>query len=250
MMRSRAASLFCALSLTTAQKDGVIARIDTGSLDAILASSANDVKEAEMLIIDATHVSPMGPSSLSTNLDSELTPYIIGGVPADPGRYPYMASLTTAGQHQCGATLITKNILLTAGHCTVRGDGTELIGETIQIGRFEVDTEIFVPDADAFETHVIETQVIHPAYDEPIPGKIHYDYKIIKIYGQSKYRPVRLNFDVNIPERHGDPLSLIGWGSTGGDEEKEKGNVLREVEVNYVSRAMCETGKFLLTLIH
>ena len=164
-MRSRVAtSLFCAISLTIAQKDSVIA-FDTGSLDAILASSENDVKEAEKLIIDA--MSPEDPSSLSTILDSELTPYIIGGVPAEPGRYPYMASLTTKGTHQCGATLITRNILLTAGHCTVRGDGTELIGETIQIGRFEVDTESFVPDADAVETHVIETQVIHPAYDEP-----------------------------------------------------------------------------------
>ena len=237
-----ASSLFCA-SLTIAQNCYGVIAIDTESLDAILASSENVVKEAEMLI---DKMSPAGPSSLSTTLHSELTPYIIGGTPAEPGRYPYMASLTTGGSHQCGASLITKNILLTAGHCTVRGDGTELIGETIQLGRFEVDTETFVPDADAFETHVIETQVIHPAYDEPIPGKIHYDFKLIKIYGESKYRPVRLNFDVDIPERHGDPLTLIGWGSTGGDEEKEKENVLREVEVNYVSRAMCETGKFFL----
>lgn len=237
---SVASSLLCAL-LSIFAYENVLA-VDTKSLNSVLESAENDIKEADTLI---DSMSPRGPSSLSTNFDSELTPYIIGGTPTDLGRYPYMASLTTAGTHQCGATLITKNILLTAGHCTVRGDGTELIGETIQIGRFEVDTETFIPDAKAFETHIIETQVIHPAYDEPTPGKIHYDYKIIKIYGQSKYRPVRLNFDAHRPERHGDPLTLIGWGSIGDNDERgmKEGNVLREVEVNYVSRAMCETGK-------
>ena len=42
---------------------------------------------------------------------------IVGGSDASQGEFPWMVSITRRGGHFCGGTLITKNHVLTAGHC-------------------------------------------------------------------------------------------------------------------------------------
>jgi secreted trypsin-like serine protease len=42
---------------------------------------------------------------------------IINGVEADEDRYSYMVSLQDGGDHFCGASLIAKDIALSAAHC-------------------------------------------------------------------------------------------------------------------------------------
>ncbi|KOB73643.1 Uncharacterized protein OBRU01_10487 [Operophtera brumata] len=42
---------------------------------------------------------------------------IVGGMPAGVNRYPWMARLVYDGQFHCGASLLTKEYVLTAAHC-------------------------------------------------------------------------------------------------------------------------------------
>lgn len=42
---------------------------------------------------------------------------IVGGMPAGTNRYPWMARLVYDGQFHCGASLLTKEYVLTAAHC-------------------------------------------------------------------------------------------------------------------------------------
>ncbi|XP_072929276.1 trypsin-1 isoform X1 [Epargyreus clarus] len=42
---------------------------------------------------------------------------IVGGMPAGSNRYPWMARLVYDGQFHCGASLLTKEYVLTAAHC-------------------------------------------------------------------------------------------------------------------------------------
>eukprot|EP00562_Extubocellulus_spinifer_P022896 CAMPEP_0178627506 /NCGR_PEP_ID=MMETSP0698-20121128/8945_1 /TAXON_ID=265572 /ORGANISM="Extubocellulus spinifer, Strain CCMP396" /LENGTH=683 /DNA_ID=CAMNT_0020266735 /DNA_START=69 /DNA_END=2120 /DNA_ORIENTATION=- len=171
------------------------------------------------------------PSSINGGV-SQRSSYIIGGTPAPTNRYKYMASLTTSGNHECGASLIAPDILLTAAHCTLSADGKKLIGETILIGRHNLDDA-----SEDYETHIIDRQVIHPWFEEPVPGKMRYDFKLIKIYGQSMYPLVKLNFDDGVPNRD-TVLTLMGWGSTGNGDRYSP--VMRHADVNYVRRASCE----------
>lgn len=42
---------------------------------------------------------------------------IVGGQPADQNEFPWMVALSRKGKFYCGATIITKQHLLTAAHC-------------------------------------------------------------------------------------------------------------------------------------
>lgn len=59
-----------------------------------------------------------------------------GGSEADPGRYPYAASLqrTQSHSHFCGGTLIAKDLVLTAAHCVHPDDGKAQRFPYIRIG--------------------------------------------------------------------------------------------------------------------
>ena len=46
-----------------------------------------------------------------------LASEIVGGRPARPHAWPFMASLQRRGHHFCGAALIARNFVLSAAHC-------------------------------------------------------------------------------------------------------------------------------------
>ena len=45
-------------------------------------------------------------------------PFIVGGVEASAGEFPFIVSLQRNGNHFCGGTLIAPDVVLTAGHCS------------------------------------------------------------------------------------------------------------------------------------
>lgn len=44
---------------------------------------------------------------------------IVGGTTASAGEFPFIASLQVSGRHICGGTLINRNTIVTAAHCSV-----------------------------------------------------------------------------------------------------------------------------------
>ncbi|KAJ3497768.1 hypothetical protein NLG97_g1653 [Lecanicillium saksenae] len=54
------------------------------------------------------------------------TSNIIGGEVASPGAAPYIVSIRKDGAHNCGGSLIGKDVILTAGHCLMDLEPTKL----------------------------------------------------------------------------------------------------------------------------
>lgn len=45
---------------------------------------------------------------------------VIGGKPALAGQFPYQVSLHVNGQHSCGGSILSANVIITAAHCVYR----------------------------------------------------------------------------------------------------------------------------------
>jgi secreted trypsin-like serine protease len=93
-----------------------------------------------------------------------------------------MAGLYDYEAFQCAGTVIAPDAILTAAHC---------IGyfNVVQLGRYNIEDY-----SEVYEAYDIEKSVWHPGYypnrraDED-PD----DFAMIKIYGETKISPVRLN---------------------------------------------------------
>lgn len=186
------------------------------------------------------HIPPIEYDSQSNLQPLHITKpqqYIVGGTPTPPGRYPYAASLITenpfsaALRHECGATLIGPDILLTAAHCMKSSIDGDQINSAV-LGQYDTSNS----DKSTFEYFVLENELAHPDYSRyPVPKN---DVKIIKLYGRSSHAPVRLNSDPNIPHV-GDRLTAMGWGST-NTNGKELSKMLQQVDLGYVPNEQCD----------
>ncbi|OGS30033.1 MAG: hypothetical protein A2218_12850 [Elusimicrobia bacterium RIFOXYA2_FULL_53_38] len=152
---------------------------------------------------------------------------IINGVDAMPGEFPFIAiirSQTWDKLFSCGGSLIKKNWVLTAAHCTRNA----MVG-SIHIGAYDrkqlshtEGLELFYP------TKIIS----HPNYDE----KNHdYDFSLIRLDGESKFDPIPLNRE---ELRANINLVLAGWGRTGKDGHPSS-HILQKTSVPLVSAEDC-----------
>eukprot|EP00542_Grammatophora_oceanica_P019071 CAMPEP_0194047494 /NCGR_PEP_ID=MMETSP0009_2-20130614/24998_1 /TAXON_ID=210454 /ORGANISM="Grammatophora oceanica, Strain CCMP 410" /LENGTH=599 /DNA_ID=CAMNT_0038693143 /DNA_START=287 /DNA_END=2086 /DNA_ORIENTATION=- len=158
---------------------------------------------------------------------------IINGQEATRGRYPYMASLAKRGSHRCGGTLITRDIVLTAAHCSNEFN-------QIQLGRHNINDR-----DEVFENFVIQEKVSHPRHAPENLGENYidvdlFDFHLVKLWGRSDLEPVRVNLDPALPANAGDELWVMGWGST--DTSGKLGalsGLLHDVSVNYIPNDEC-----------
>ena len=62
----------------------------------------------------ATSAPASGPGP---SLDNNPSDFIVGGEPAEEGRWPFMVSVEWYGEHICGGSLISAEWVLSAAHC-------------------------------------------------------------------------------------------------------------------------------------
>jgi len=160
--------------------------------------------------------------------ENQISARIVGGNTARSGRYPYaQISLATAqGLHQCGGSLIAPDVILTAGHC-------HSFFTQIRVNIYNVKSE-----TESYEVYNAQRMHFHPLFDELW---FRYDFLLLKLDRPvTVIDPVRLNDDNNFPTI-GYPLTVVGWGLTDPDDLAAYPEVLKEVEVSYISNEMCET---------
>ena len=158
----------------------------------------------------------------------EFRPKIVGGVPAEKGEFPFQVSLqSSSGSHFCGGSLIKKNWVLTAAHCVARWSNTNKIVIGLHDQKDKTGTETFT------SVKVIS----HPQYNSKA---LDYDYAVIKLNGDSKFRTIDLNTtEINIPAADQAPINVwtAGWGTT--SESGSLARILNKVEIPLVTTEAC-----------
>ena len=148
------------------------------------------------------------PQHDQRQLDEDLDSRIIGGVPVEMDRYPYLAALYSTSQNTahpvCGGTLISPTTILTAAHCADYVDA-------ILLGAYDVSSDISaLAWTPGVELHLIsESQKIkNPSFDETTLSN---DFALIILDQPSAKTPIAINFDGSLPTV-GEAVNVIGWG--------------------------------------
>jgi len=131
--------------------------------------------------------------------------------------------------------LIAPDIILTAAHCYIEGEGP---GSAI-VGDYNI-----VSDVEDSETHVLQEIVIHPQYynskGQYFPDE--HDYTLLKIYDTAKVGSIiKLNKVASVPDSTPNvPLLVLGWGITDSSDNESWSRVLKEADVDFIPNEVCE----------
>jgi len=149
---------------------------------------------------------------------------IVGGEPADPGRYPYQVGLwdDTDSFTFCGGSLISPEWVLSAAHCG--GFATH-----VHIGRYDLSD----PNEN-YELIPVVLEFKHPDFN---PWTAENDLMLIKLEYASDYTPVTLT-DGSLSLTAGTNVTVMGWGAT-FEGDYYGSEILLEVEVDVVGHAEC-----------
>jgi trypsin len=153
---------------------------------------------------------------------------IVGGEKIRLSDAPYQASLQLKGDHQCGGSIISATIILTAAHCTYLTRARDL---TVRVGTDQVGK-----GGDVIAVKVVKT---HPLFN---PFSFNYDFSILqlsqKVRLQKGVKEVIKLPALNNPIDEGTPAFVSGWGDTKNDEESS--DFLRGVTVPVINQSECK----------
>lgn len=166
----------------------------------------------------------------SANVRDNLRRTIVGGGVADPDRYPYYVRLDYDGYVGCGATLVARDLILTAAHCVHDED---------------LDTSSIVAVRTASgetEERTVVRLFPHPAYDDP---SNRYDVAIVQMNEPFTSATFVQLATTNHSEwasqqQLSTNVTVIGFGVTA--EDAEVSDVLREAELQVVPDKACQDG--------
>nr|XP_039271839.1 plasma kallikrein-like [Styela clava] len=102
-----------------------------------------------------------GAESCGAN-GQDITPRIIGGYKAESNRWPWMTLVDVEernGVYSCGGTLISREWVVTAGHCLRNSDGSNML---LTFGTNNIKNQS--PDT---QKSGVQKVILHPAYEFP-----------------------------------------------------------------------------------
>ncbi len=236
-----------ALSLRGAAVDGDSLSADSATMVSLIEEAAEDTEYADHPRRRAQYrISNDEGDLTSVNLSNDesgsdpFDPRIIGGTLASSLNedFSYAVSLQDRnGNHYCGASLVSKDCILTAAHCTdaVTGKGpiTAVVGRIV-LSKYGVGEE-----------KQIKFEKIHPKYDLTKANvEWSYDFALMCFEDpiRSSAKVIKLNKVASTP-RTTSLVNVMGWGDTNPDQSISlKSDELRVAKLRVVSNAQCSTS--------
>ena len=164
---------------------------------------------------------------------------VFGGRDAQKGRYPYLAHIYNRnGRSYCAGTLITPDTILSAAHCA----DEDSVPSYVVIGkhsRLEFGSEAGV------EMIGVKKIILHPDHRDGfdwINDHLLNDIVILKLKAASRHKPVKINFNSNLPNTgSAKQLRVMGWGTL--NYERDRPGELQIADVDYVPNSVCSRAK-------
>ena len=184
-------------------------------------------------LITITHLySVEAPAAIAASVDTRSPGItrVVGGVNAQSGAWPFMASIQKRSafsfnwSHSCGGTLIAPSWVLTAAHC---------VEDEIPLSRIRVALGIHDLYSGSPNIHTIHSKIIHPSYNS---RTLDSDLALLRLSQAASQSPVNL-IDSDSLQQAGTTATLIGWGATaeGGGISRN----LQQVDVPVLSQSTC-----------
>ncbi len=235
-----------ALSLRGAAADGESVPADSATMVGIIDEAAEDKEHADHSRRRAQYniSNDEGETYIHiSNDESGLDPFdprIIGGTPASSlsDDFSYAVSLHDRnGNHYCGASLVSKDCILTAAHCTDKVTGKGPI--TAVVGRYVLS------NYGVGEEKQIKFEKIHPKYDLTKANvEWNYDFALMcfKDPVRSSAKVIKLNKVASTP-RATSLVHVMGWGDTDPDQSiRATSDELRVAKLRVVSNDQCSNS--------
>ena len=185
--------------------------------------------------VDQHHRDERGQLQKNNNLLRD--PRIIGGFDTDDSRYTHTVSLQDrSGNHFCGGSLIAKDVVLTAAHCSEKVMGTNQ-ATIVVIGRHDLT------DERSGEELIVREEKIHPKH----LNSVEFDYDVALLFLErptmTRGDVLTLNSDSNTPSGW-DQVTVLGWGDTNVDGfGDDLSDVLQEAALRVVPSNKCEKSE-------
>lgn len=164
---------------------------------------------------------------LFAQADVKFGQQIVGGVQTEKGELPFQVSLQSSGSHFCGGSLIKPNWVLTAAHCVQGSSSMKIV-----VGMHDQK------DKTGTETFTAKRIIAHPQFNR---STLDYDYALIQLSGDSKFRTIDLNrVEIDIAAT---PMNVwtSGWGTT-SEGSYALPNILNKVEIPLVTKEDCNAS--------
>ncbi|CAH0718146.1 unnamed protein product, partial [Brenthis ino] len=179
------------------------------------------------------------------------SPVIFGGRHAVAREFPHMGAIGWRARNttkmwkkwvfKCGGTLISKNFLLTAAHCSkISLKGVfDIVGnepEVVRLGLQVIEDNEFLLYGDPVDIE-IKRFIVHPMYDPP---KKYFDIGLIELVSEVKFmsniQPACLWSYQNF-QTLGKNGTITGWGSTEADSHSY---ALQVAVVDIIDTPQCD----------